>query len=72
MIPHAIYDLRYNKGHINLGTSRDTSEFACDSLRQWLYTHGQDDYPEATSILILCDGGENNSSRYYITTVHFG
>lgn len=66
VIPHAIYDLLHNKGYINIGTSHDTSEFACDSLRQWWYAQGQNDYPEATSILVLCDGGGSNNSRYYI------
>jgi hypothetical protein len=66
VIPHAIYDLRDNKGYINIGTSRDTSTFACDSVRQWWYAQGQHDYPQATSILILCDGGGSNNSRYYI------
>jgi hypothetical protein len=66
VIPHAIYDLRHNKGYINIGTSRDTSAFACDSVRQWWYAQGQYDYPQATSILILCDGGGSNNSRYYI------
>jgi len=55
VIPHAIYDITLNKGFINLGTSRDTSEFACDSLRNWWYTKGQHDYPNATSILLLAD-----------------
>lgn len=42
IIPHGIYDLQRNTGDINLGTSRDTSEFACDSLRNWWYKQGQD------------------------------
>jgi hypothetical protein len=66
IIPHGIYDLKRNTGYINLGTSKDTSQFACDSLRNWWYHQGQDDYPHATSILILCDGGGSNSSRHYI------
>jgi len=66
VIPHAIYDLKRNMGYINLGTSKDTSQFACDSLRNWWYHQGQHDYPNATSILILCDGGGSNSSRHYI------
>lgn len=52
IIPHGIYDLSLNKGFINIGTSRDTSEFACESLRNWWYRHGQSDYPEATSLLM--------------------
>lgn len=66
VIPHAIYDLRHNTGYINIGTSHDTSAFACDSVRQWWYAQGQYDYPQATSLLVLCDGGGSNNSRYYI------
>lgn len=66
IIPHAIYDLQLNHGFINIGTSRDTSEFACDSLRQWWRQKGQFDYPDATSILLLCDGGGSNNARYHI------
>lgn len=66
IIPHGIYDLLKNEGYINLGTSKDTSEFACDSLRNWWYNQGQFDYPEATSLLILCDGGGSNNARHYL------
>lgn len=66
IIPHGLYDLRLNIGYIQLGISRDTSEFACDSLRYWWYTFGQHRYPHAISILLLCDGGGSNSSRHYI------
>lgn len=66
IIPHALYDLGKNTGYINLGTSKDTSEFACDSLRNWWYNQGQYDYPQATSILILCDGGGSNDARHYL------
>jgi hypothetical protein len=66
IIPHGLYDLKQNVGYINLGTSKETSEFACDCLRNWWYHQGQYDYPQATSILLLCDGGGSNSSRHYI------
>ena len=66
VIPHGIYDVCQNRGYINLGISKDTSEFACDSLRNWWYHEGQYLYPQATSILGLCDGGGSNSSRHYI------
>ncbi len=66
IIPHGIYDLQRNTGYINLGTSRDTSEFACDSMRNWWYNQGCFDYPDATSILVLCDGGGSNNSRHFI------
>ena len=66
IIPHSFYDIRRNVGYIQLGTSHDTSEFACDSFRHWWSTYGQLHYPHATSILVLCDGGGSNSSRHYI------
>ena len=65
-IPHGLYDLNQNKGYVQLGTSRDTSEFACDSIYHWWTQHGDNDYPTATSILLLCDAGGSNSARHYI------
>lgn len=65
-IPHGIFDLKKNKAHINIGTSHETSEFACDSLKKWWTENGQLDYPNATSILMLMDGGGSNSSRRYV------
>ena len=65
-IPHALYDLARNEGYVNIGTSRDTSEFACDSIQHWWNHYGKLHYPDASSILILMDGGGSNSSRHYI------
>ena len=66
IIPHGIYDIAMNKAYVNIGTSKDTSEFACDSIRHWWYNQGKDDYLKATCILILCDAGGSNSYRHYI------
>ncbi len=66
IIPHSLYDIGLNIGYIQLGISHDTSEFACDSFRHWWYTYGKHQYPNATSILVPCDGGGSNSSRHYI------
>lgn len=66
MIPHGLYDLNYNLGYINIGTSHETSEFACDSIHHWWVNYGSRLYPFATSILILGDGGGSNSSRSYL------
>lgn len=66
VIPHGLYDITDNVGYIQIGTSHDTSEFACDSIRYWWNTYGKIRYHEANSILLLCDGGGSNSSRYYI------
>lgn len=66
VIPHGIYDLKHNIGYISLGNSKETSQFACDSLRNWWYDQGRHLHPDATSLLILCDGGGSNNSRHYL------
>jgi hypothetical protein len=66
IIPHGIYDLARNRGHINIGLSHDTSRFACDSFRWYWNRIGQRCYPEATSILLLCDCGGSNSAAQYL------
>lgn len=65
-IPHGIYDIKKNSAYINIGTSSDTAEFACDSIKKWWNKQGQDDYPDATSILVLVDSGGSNSCRHYV------
>jgi len=66
VIPHGLYDLSQNKGYIQIGTSHDTSEFACDSLWYWWKNYGFKHYKLADSILVLCDGGGSNGSRNYL------
>jgi hypothetical protein len=66
VVPHGLYDLNRNVGHITLGLSHDTSEFACDSFFQWWRTHGRRAYPDASEILLLCDAGGSNNYRHYI------
>ncbi len=66
IIPHGIYDVIKNTAYVNIGTSKDTSEFSCDSLRAWWYNEGINRYFGAASILMLCDAGGSNSYRHYI------
>jgi len=66
IIPHGLYDVTLNVGYVQIGTSHDTGEFACDSLRHWWWQYGQAHYRLAGSILLLCDGGGSNSSRQYL------
>lgn len=65
-IPHALYDMQRNIGYITIGTSRDTTEFACACILAWWLTYGQFEYPSATEITLLCDCGGSNNARYYI------
>jgi hypothetical protein len=64
--PHCIYDIQRNHGHINLGVSHDTSEFACDSVAFAWQHYGCVHYPGATSVLLLCDGGGSNAANRYV------
>ena len=65
-IPHGLYDLTLNVGYVQIGTSHETSQFACDSIRYWWQQHGIFHDQSANSILLLCDGGGSNSSRQYL------
>ena len=66
VIPQGLYDVKNNDGHVNLGTSHDTGEFACDSIGRWWEERGRASYPRAKSILLLCDGGGSNSASHYL------
>jgi len=66
VIPHGLYDLKRNVGHLTLGCSHDTSQFACDSLSLWWQRLGRQHYPRARSLLLLCDGGGSNNCRHHI------
>jgi len=65
IIPHGLYDVGRNEGWLHLGLSRDTSEFACDSLRLWL-EDAWHLYPSMEEMLLLCDGGGSNGCRTHI------
>ncbi|MGI9428247.1 MAG: ISAzo13 family transposase [Bythopirellula sp.] len=66
IIPHGIFDPVRNRGHINIGLSHDTTEFACDSFKWYWNRIGRQSYPDADSILLLVDCGGSNSAAKYI------
>jgi hypothetical protein len=66
VVPYGLYDLKHNRGYVLLGTSHDTTEFACDSIEWWWRCHGCLLYPRATSVCLLCDGGGSNSASKYL------
>lgn len=66
IIPHGIFDLFRNRGHINIGLSRDTTQFACDSFKWYWNRIGKQRHPDADSILMLVDCGGSNSAAKYI------
>lgn len=63
IVPHGIYDLGRNTGHITLGASKDTAEFNVDCLRQYWRQIGSKHYPNSAPLLLLLDGGGSNGCR---------
>jgi hypothetical protein len=62
-IPFGIYDIKHNKGYVNVGTDHNTSEFAVESLRRWYTKEGQRIYPQAADLMITADCGGANGNR---------
>jgi len=62
-IPYGIYDMGINKGWVNIGITKDTAEFAVQSIRNWWYKMGIYYHNNATSLFVTADGGGSNSSK---------
>ncbi len=62
-IPYGIYDPIRNEGFVCVGTSKDTSQFAVDSISTWWTRAGSNHYPYAKDLLILADCGGSNGYR---------
>jgi hypothetical protein len=62
-IPYGVYDLTRNEGWVSVGIDHDTAAFAAATLRRWWEEMGNAAYPEASELLVTCDGGGSNSSR---------
>ena len=63
---YSIYDVEKNEGFVSIGSSKETSEMACNAIKKWWTQEGEKQYPNATSILVLADSGGSNSSRHNI------
>jgi hypothetical protein len=66
VVPHGIYDLYQNICYLTLGQSSDTAEFMCDNLRYYWKNYIRYHYPFAGKMLLLCDGGGSNGSRFHV------
>jgi len=62
-VPYGIYDIQANLGAIFVGNSKDTADFAVESIETWWITEGRLRYPGAKQLFILADGGGSNGSR---------
>jgi transposase len=62
-VPFGVYELIRNKGHVYVGVSNDTPEFAVVSIAKWWEQEGKAAYPLANRLLILADDGGSNGCR---------
>jgi len=62
-VPYGVYDIAQNQGWVSVGISKDTAEFAVNSIRSWWQQMGKERYPNAKNLLITADGGGSNGSR---------
>lgn len=61
--PYGVYLVNNNTAFVNLGTSKETAEFAAQSIRVWWQDIGKNTFPDANKIYITADGGGSNGSR---------
>lgn len=62
-VPYGVYDIAKNEGWVSVGISKDTAEFAVNSIRTWWQQMGKEHYFSAKKLLVTADGGGSNSSR---------
>jgi hypothetical protein len=62
-VPYGVFDIKENIGWVNVGITKDTAEFAVQSIRNWWYKMGIYYHNNADSLLITADGGGSNSSK---------
>lgn len=62
-VPYGVLDVLANRGHVCVGTSHDTPQFAVHALAQWWRRTGRSRYPAADHVLVLADNGGSNGSR---------
>ena len=62
-VPYGVFDLRANRGHVSVGVSHDTPQFAVRALATWWARAGRMKYPQADHLLVLADNGGSNGSR---------
>lgn len=62
-VPYGIYDVLANRGHVVVGQSADTAEFAVEAIAAWWRRYGCQRYRGAGELLILADSGGSNGCR---------
>ena len=61
--PYGLYDVLANQGHVIVGTSFNTPEFAAACVARWWSRIGCHRYRDAGELLLLADAGGSNGWR---------
>jgi hypothetical protein len=61
--PYGVYDIGDDNAWVSVGITRDTAEFAVETVRRWWNEMGWARYPGLTEIVITADCGGSNSYR---------
>lgn len=61
--PYGVYDVLAKRGHVTVGTSATTPEFAVAVVAHWWGRYGCRRYRDAGEVLILADAGGSNGCR---------
>lgn len=61
--PYGVYDIADNSAWVSVGISKDTAEFAVETIRRWWNELGYDLYSDLDELLITADGGGSNGHR---------
>ena len=62
-VPYGVYDIGRDEGYVSVEVSAETGEFAVNAIRSWWETMGRERYPQATRLMVTCDGGGSNGGR---------
>ena len=61
--PYGVYEIKRNKGFVNVGVDHDTAQFAVASIRRWWHEMGAEAYKRARYIQVMADSGGSNGYR---------
>lgn len=62
-VPYGVYDIVNNEGYVNVGISKDTAGFVVQSIGNWWYLMGAENFPEASALYITAGIGGSNGTR---------
>jgi hypothetical protein len=62
-VPFGIYDMLRNEGHVTVGVSNDTPEFAVSAIARWWEQEATAAYPGASELPIIVDCGGTNGAH---------